>query len=348
MLAIVHGEDGVRAEREYRRLRQETDPDGLSTTILDDPKTILDDIVHAADALPFFGGQRFVGVRGFLLRITKASERGKEATASREKQVTDLAAYVARLPATTTLVFWEPVTVKLPAALEGAVKAVGSIHHYAVPSRPAEVQPWLEGWLLDQARDQGVALTREAVQRLAATATNNIRAAESGEREQKVGTELRRLVTDLAKLDAYAGAGGKVDGRAVAALAPDSRAQVFDLVDAVAARATPGALRLLEQALDEGLEPLALLRLLDRQVSNLLRADVVGGSERAIEAGLKVPNWLARKYAQQLRGLNGRALRRAHARILAADRDIKTGQARAEAAIRDVVLAVCLDGRRLA
>ena len=345
MVVILLGEDVVASGRAFATLRQEADPDGLATTILDEPSATVADVIQAADALPFFGGRRFVGVRGLLQRLAKPSERGKGSAAARDQQLAELADYLGRVPATTTLVFWEATAVKLPAALERAARAAGEVRVFAVPSRPGDLQPWLEGWLLDQARDGGVALSRDAAQRLAATAVANVRAAESGEREQRVGTELLRLTTELARLGTYVGVGGKVDGRVVAALAPDARAQVFDLVEAVAARATPRALRLLEQTLAEGAEPLVLLRLLDRQVSALLRAEAAGGSEPAIEAGMKVPAWLARRYAQQLRGIGGAGLRRAHARLLAADLSIKTGQATGEAAVRDLVMALCLDGR---
>lgn len=348
MLAILHGDDVVAAEREYRRLRDETDASGLSTTVLDDPRLTVDDVIQAADALPFFGGQRFVGVRDFLRRLCKTSERGKEALASRDQQIEQLAGYLARLPATTTLVFWDSQPLKLPASLERAARAAGTIQSFAAPSRPAELQPWLETWLQELARARTVTLTRDASQQLAAQAAANVRAAESGEREQRVATELRRLVTDLEKLATYAGEGARIDGKIVRALAPDTRAQVFDLVDAVAARATPRALRLLEQALAEGLEPLAFLRLLDRQISALLKAEAVGGTERAIESEMKAPGWLARKYAQQARGFGGGALRRAHQQVLEADVRIKTGQATGEAAVCDLVLALCLDRGRTA
>jgi DNA polymerase III delta subunit len=345
VVVILLGEDVVASGRAFARLREAADPGGLSTTVLDDPATTVADVIQAADALPFFGGQRFVGVRGLLQRLTRPGERGKGAAGARDQQLDELAGYLGRVPATTTLVFWEATAVTLPAALARAAQAAGEVRTFGVPSRPADLQPWLEGWLLDQARDQGVALTRDAASRLAATAVANIRAAESGEREQRVAAELLRLVNELTRLGTYAGPGVKVDGRVVAALAPDARAQVFDLVEAVAARATPRALRLLEQTLAEGAEPLVLLRLLDRQVSALLRADAAG-SEAAIEASLKVPGWLARKYAQQARALGRAGLRRAHARVLAADLSIKTGQATGEAAVRDLVMALCLDGRR--
>lgn len=346
MVVILLGEDVVASGRAFARLREAADPGGLSTTILDDPAITVADVIQAADALPFFGGQRFVGVRGLLQRLTRPGERASATAAgTREQQLSALADYVGRVPATTTLVFWEAAVVKLPAAL---TQAVDEVRSFDVPSRPAELQPWLEGWLLDQAREQGVALTRDAAGHLAAAAVANIRAAESGEREQRIGAELLRLMNEVSRLGAYAGAGARVDGRIVAALAPDGRAQVFDLVEAVAARATPRALRLLEQALAEGAEPLVLLRLLDRQISALLRAEAAGGSAAAIEASLKVPTWLARKYAQQARALGRAGLRRAHARVLAADLSIKTGQATDEAAVRNLVMALCLDGRRTA
>jgi DNA polymerase-3 subunit delta len=345
VVVILVGEDVVASGRAFAALRHEADPDGFATTILDEPGATVADVIQAADALPFFGGRRFVGVRGLLQRLAKPSERGKGSAAARDQQIDELADYLGRVPSTTTLVFWEATAVKLPAALE---RAAGEVRAFDAPSRPGDLQPWLEGWLLDQARDGGVAITRDAAQRLAATAVANIRAAESGEREQRVGTELLRLTTELTRLGTYVGVGGKVDGRVVAALAPDARAQVFELVEAVAARATPRALRLLEQTLAEGAEPLVLLRLLDRQVSALLRAEAAGGSQSAIEAGMKVPAWLARRYAQQLRAIGGAGLRRAHARLLAADLSVKIGQAIGEAAVRDLVMSLCLDGRSAA
>jgi hypothetical protein len=60
---------------------------------------------------------------------------------------------------------------------------------------------------------------------------------------------------------------------------------------------------------------------------------------------MKVPAWLARRYAQQLRALGHATLRQSHARLLATDLAIKTGQATADAAVRDLVLALCLTGR---
>lgn len=342
MVVVLAGEDVVAAGRIFARLRAEADPDGFATTILDDAATTVTTVIQAADTLPFFGGQRFVGVRGLLQRLLRPSERGRGAGQARQQELAALIDYLPRTPSTTTLVFWERTALVIPVEL---AQVAGDVRRFDVPSRPADQQPWLEAWLLDQARDQGVALARDAAQRLAATAVANIRAADSGEREQRTSNELLRLTTELDRLSAYAGIGRKIDGRLVAALVPDARAQVFDLVEAVAIRATPRALRLLEQALAEGAEPLVLLRLLDRQISALLRAEAVGGSEPAIAAGLKAPPWLARRYAQQVRALGTTGLRRAHRRILAADLSIKTGQATADAAIRDLVMALCLDGR---
>ena len=179
MVVILLGEDVVASGRAFATLRQEADPDGLATTILDEPSATVTDVVQAADALPFFGGRRFVGVRGLLQRLAKSSERGKGSAAARDQQLAELADYLGRVPETTTLVFWEATAVKLPAALERAAQAAGEVRVFAVPSRPGDLQPWLEGWLLDQARDGGVALSRDAAQRLAATAVANVRAAES-------------------------------------------------------------------------------------------------------------------------------------------------------------------------
>jgi hypothetical protein len=62
-------------------------------------------------------------------------------------------------------------------------------------------------------------------------------------------------------------------------------------------------------------------------------------------AGMKTPSWLARRYAQQVRTFGPAGLRAAHAQVLAADLSIKSGHATSEAALRDLVLALCLERR---
>lgn len=340
MLAIVDGDDTLQVQRTCRQLREAADPDGLNTSVLDDARLTIAEIIQAADAIPFFGGQRCVVVRGLLYRLGRSSERTKGA--GREAALAELADYLPRLPATTTLIFWEPAPIKLSTMLEQSLPTDYQRHSFVAPTRPGDLQSWFEGWLTDRANELAVRITRDAVARLATTAVESIRSGDGPERDLRTPIEIQRLDNELQKLAAFAGPEGRIDGRIVANLTPDPRTQVFALVDAVAIRATPRALGLLERALAEGGEPMALLRLIDRQISNLLRAAATGGTAREIASQLRLPDWLARKYAQQATSLGSAGLRQAHHRLLQADYAIKTGRATPEAALRDAVLALCL------
>ena len=47
------------------------------------------------------------------------------------------------------------------ADIERAAQAGGLIHHFEAPSRPGDLQPWLEGWLQERAQEQAAPLTRD-------------------------------------------------------------------------------------------------------------------------------------------------------------------------------------------
>jgi DNA polymerase-3 subunit delta len=119
-------------------------------------------------------------------------------------------------------------------------------------------------------------------------------------------------------------------------------ANVFDLVEAMAAGKTATAGRLLRHALDiDGEQPLRLLALIARQYRLLIQAKTLqearaGNAELSRHLG--VPEWAVPKYLAQAGYNSFGRLEAAMASIVAADEAIKTGKL-ADREAMDVLLA---------
>src|SRR5215470_5997650 len=107
-LHVVHGDDANAARAIVTRLQAEhaaSDPSGLNALTLDGERATVGEVIMACDALPFFGGGRFVLARGLLGKFlaTPEGQRGRRRAADFDGLL-PLANYLPILPATTTLV----------------------------------------------------------------------------------------------------------------------------------------------------------------------------------------------------------------------------------------------------
>jgi DNA polymerase-3 subunit delta len=150
---------------------------------------------------------------------------------------------------------------------------------------------------------------------------------------ERVGQDLRRMMGELDKLEAYAhGRSGALSADEVAAVLGRGLAQpLFKLSDAFAARDAAGTLELLEALLDEGEEAVKLLGVLHRALRQLraavvLRGMRVGRDEAASRLGLP-PNmaFKAQILLDAARAWTEDDLRRALAALARADRELKSG-----------------------
>lgn len=341
VLHLVHGDD-VRAAREIvARLQArhtETDPSGMNFTLLDGERATVSDVITACDALPFFGGGRFVLVRDLLGRFLEAPEgqRGRRKAADFDALL-PLAAFLPMMPATTTLVFWDAGTLNLamlPTAVREALLA-GTVHTANLPASN-DRDAWLR-WIRDRAVAEGVKIERAAAEAL----LNALGPAATGP------TGALRLESEVAKLAAYAlDDGGTITAALVEILVPDAAdEQTFAWLDAVIGGNAREAVTRTEQLLAAGEEPMRLMALLASQAGYLTRAKRLGNVPQNDAASLLgvAPN-RAYHLLRAARGADAGRMAAAVQDLAATDEAVKMGVARSDA---DALLWAVLQVARL-
>lgn len=340
MFWILHGEDEFRRSEFLSELKKEFgDPATLevNTTLLDGRRVSLDEIVHAAGAVPFLGDRRLVIVEGLLTRLlpagrgrgkTKQSEP-KSAAQPRQGGETEskdegtflqgLKSALGRMPDSTVLVFNEPSS--LPTqhpfmrTLLQEPAGAGGIQEFRPFSASRRDGPGqLRRWITERARGKKVRLTPEATEALAVY----------------VGYDLRLLDQELEKLATYSGGDGRtVTDVDVRTLVPYVReADVFEMVDALGRRDIRTAVVLLHRMLDEGKAPLYILTMIARQFRLMIQVKELHASGFALEEcarELKLHEFVVKKTLSQAHGFTFPQLEAAYASCADFDAAIKTG-----------------------
>ncbi len=355
MLHLLHGADSFRSAVRLRALRTELDPNGFNGTALDPQDTTPGTLRGACDALPFFGGGRYVEVRGLLTRWkdsrAKAAERESESTKEKSAdQVEALAAYLPQMPPTTTLVLWEPGLFEPTAVLRRALQELGK--RAAVERFDPPLGRELRDWAIGRAREAGATLRPEAAEALLdALYPQGWREAPRGRDAhlpdlQRIDSEVQKLATAVLSREAPV-----ITPRVVEVLTlGETETNIFRLVDAAAVGDTRQALALLRTALDEGIAPEQMLALLATKFSRLVRLRAVGGA-RASEAAasqIGVTPYQLREAVRQLGQVGEERVSGCLRIVLEADEAIKTGRApRSDDAIYWAVLELCRIGGRV-
>lgn len=125
----------------------------------------------------------------------------------------------------------------------------------------------------------------------------------------------------------------------------------FEMTDALCLRDAGGAMRLLEQTLDEGTQPIAVVGAIASVLKGVLAgAELVAGGRGAEEAerALGVSPYQRRAFQHGVRAYRARELRRALMRLAEIDVAIKSGTGDGRALLEEWVLAVCVGGRGVA
>ncbi len=169
---------------------------------------------------------------------------------------------------------------------------------------------------------------------------------------ERVGQDLRRLLGEVDKLQAFAQGEKALSAEDVASVLGRGMARpLYLLSDAIAARDAPRSLALLEALLDDGEEPLKILGTLHRSLRQVRAARSLRdkrASREEMMARLTLPANMAFKLPGLLEAA-GRwsdgELKGAVLGIAAQDREIKNG-ADVRAALTVAVVGACARGRR--
>ncbi len=321
MYYILHGEDEFSRTREVNKMRAKMgDPQiaDLSISFFDGRKITLGELQHACDSVPFLSDKRLVIVEGLLARFEARRRKGGDEEAGEEGEeqshpelAKELKEYLERVPETTRLVFVEtkalsktnPILKLAQSNKKGAyVKEFQPLRESALPQ-----------WVQERVGEKGGEIEPGAVRELAA----------------QLGSDLRLMDNEIDKLLAYCGSApiGVEDVRALVALVRESN--IFDLVDAIGARETSTALRLLHGQLDQNAAPLYLLTMITRQFRLLVQVKDLrsrGLLPAAIAEQLKARPFVVSKIMAQAPNFSMPQLESIYRRLLDTDLAMKTGR----------------------
>ena len=307
---IFHGDDLISRDEALARMRGAMGDDGdLNRSEFDGAITPVPEVLAAVKSLPFLADKRLVIVRGLISHITRrgAGEVGKTA---RDRLIAEL----DELPAFARLVLVEDSLLSEKNRLLKAAKSMknGYIRAFGKPQN-------LTRWISARAQNEYAAeITPQAADAIASV----------------VNDDLLRADNELFKLAAYVNDERPISVEDVAALTPYVReANVFEMVDALAAGNGARALALIQQALiddpkDSGFRLFMLIvrqfRLLLMTLDHITQGGAAQGP--AIAKALGVHPFVAGKLARQARRFHTEQLDAILKRLQRYDQDMKTGR----------------------
>ncbi len=309
---LIHGADEYlldkAVDRLASRLAEVADLD-YNLTLLGGDRTSGDEIVVAANQLPFMSDRRLVIVRDV------------DRLAADELAI--VVDYATNPNPATTLVL---VALKIArnTRIYKAVDALGGVAEYKAPAKRDYPKTVVEMFA-----DHGKRAGLDAAEALV----------------QAVGYDLRRLSTEVGKVVAYTGEQTTLSRAEVEQVmfttAPTS---VWDFLDALGTRDRKGAMRLLSGLLAEGETAHAVLPRAVARVRELISVraliDRGEGSVASVSRVLGRPDWQVRNLPKQAARFTDRELRVALQSAAAADAEMKTSRD-PRLALERWVMSVC-------
>ena len=288
----------------------------MNDTRLTDPAP--DELIAAAETLPFLSERRFLEIRDCAMLTGEKSKDYDE-----ESAVKRLDEYLDHLPDTVCMVF----------TLRG--KADGRKKLYNILKKKAEIVSFepledreLSQWIAKTLARQGKKISLAACQKLWFSA----------------GRELTLLENEIGKLTAYAGDREEITEADVDAVCVHSTEyKVYDLTDALLSGQGSRAMDMLAALLRDGEERLGLLPMLGRQCRQLkyTKAMAAGGaSPDEIASRLGIPPFAARKNMQTARNYSLEQLNAMGMWCLETEYEVKSGRMMDAGSLETVMLRI--------
>jgi len=311
---VLHGDDLYSIDRAIEAFAAKGRFDAVDILRIDTRSASAQSILMTVGTPGLFAERRLVILESLAAKEARAT-RGKTKAAGEDTLT--LADVAEAVPESTTVVAVVAGKSDSPWIKEAQrLVRAGSV---TLRGFPAPRQRDMPGWIVRQARDQGVRIDPRAAQ---------IMAVRVGEQVSIAGMELQKLAT-------AAGADEAISAELVEALVPQSAEEsIFPLVDAITAGRRAETFKLLERQLgqltgnDSDLA-LPLIRLLARQFRLLLRIRLLlaeGAKADQIVEDLRLPEYYADRYFSQARGVTQAKLCWALEQLAATEQSLKNGE----------------------
>ena len=322
MLYVLFGTDDFSLRQKVEEIKGtlgDRESLSLNTTALDGRHLTASQLIDACNTVPFMAACRLIIVEGLL-------ERFEQSAATKRPLISEWQSLVDFLPVkppSTVLVTIDGKIAKGNPLLKKMAKTA-QVHDF-----PPMKGPRLEQWIKSRVAAQGATISPHAVKPLIETA----------------GVDLWVLANEIDKLALYA-RGRRIEEADVHQVSSFAReANIFAMVDAIAEKRLPPAMRLLHQLLSEGTPPTHLLTMMARQVRLMVQAKELGRlrvspEEKREQLGLPW-NFPIDKLISQSADHSKERLLAIYEKILETDLAIKTGKWQDELALDLLVVDVC-------
>jgi len=261
LIYLFWGEDDFLMEEALQQLKQELGGNSLAevnTIVLEGRKLSPDELKLACQATPFLFGKRLVIVKGLIERFEpQEKEAPQPRSGERHRKEGDVQAMVDCLrgtPESTVLVLMDIIEVKKNSLKNNPVfNAIGpmaQVHSFPVLKGQA-----LAAWVRSRVNSLHGRISPVAVERLV----------------ELIGGNLRVMSNEIAKLVAYAD-GEIISEEDIRQVVDSAREMdVFMLIDSIIDQRSSVAEGILEQLLQNGINPSQILALLARQVQMMIQ-----------------------------------------------------------------------------
>ncbi|NJM41189.1 MAG: DNA polymerase III subunit delta [Anaerolineae bacterium] len=340
MWYLFHGPNSLARDEDIGKMKAklgEPDIASLNTTTLDRTAT-LNDIVAAADAMPFLAEKRLVVVVNWLSGLVRGKDKkAKSKSENADDSTTQLLNYLTNTSETTRLVFAEDDTL---AETHPVVKLAqdkassGHVKFFELPDNPVR-------WITERAKAKGSDISPQAATLL----STKINRGDKNDRDHFTTdsrTYLYKLDNELEKLAAYAMSRRIESGDIELLVKDEDIADIFKFIDAISLRNGEEAFKFVRGVLVRGESPLVVLSHLARQTRLLIQAkENEHLSSDAFAQLIGVHAFVGKKAMQQAGRFNLAELISAHEAVLNADIAIKTGLMDDVTALDVLVAAFC-------
>lgn len=277
-----------------------------------------DELIAAAETLPFLSDRRFIEVRDCALLMSGKSKEYDEDTAVRR-----LDEYMGQLPDSVCIVFY----------MRG--KADGRKKFYQILKKKALIVSFdplddreLAQWIAKTLGKAGKKISMAACQRLWFSA----------------GRDLTLLDNEIGKLIAYAGGKEEITEADIQAICIQSTEyKVYDMADTLLSGQGKKAMGMLNALLRDGEERLMLLSLLGRQCRQLRYAKAMasqGAQQGEIAGKIGVPPFAVKKTLDLARQYTMKQLADMARLCLETEYQVKSGQLMDEGSLERVMLEI--------
>ena len=317
MLIFLYGEDSYSSRQKLNEIiakYKAKHKTGFNFRVIDFAEKDLNELKMAAESSPMFREKKLLILED---SFAKKADWQKELSSYLKKGniVKDTE---------TTLVFYEK---QLPDRRTELFKFLAAKPNVSQEFKKIEGAK-LENWIKKTVEKNNAGIGPGAVQMLAVY----------------VGGNLWQMANEINKLIAFCGEGKNIDGKDVEELvAMKTEVNIFDTVDALAARDRKKVFRLLHRHLEEGENEIYLMSMFVRQFRNLLiikDLEEKGISHYEMPARTGLHPFVIRKTFAQTKNFSLEGLKKIYAKLLDLDLSIKSGRISALVALDTLVMFI--------